>query len=143
MNSTKQNIKKYGWESVYVFDEKGNKAPFSYSIGFEETFKHPEIMMFGLARETMHGILSDIAAGLKKGIIYPINKRVSKVITAEYDVVFKEINEKYFSDYLGTAVTYYQKPFRAMVMFWPDKNNAFPFESHCEVSNQDEALDII
>ena len=44
MSSTKE----YGWEGVYVFDANDEKQPFIYSIGLEETYDHPEIMIFGL-----------------------------------------------------------------------------------------------
>ena len=65
------------------------------------------------------------------------------VISGDFEVMFKPVQQKAFSEYLGTAVNYYNKPFRAWVMFWPDKSNILPFEESCEVSIQDEALNII
>ncbi len=67
IESIRENIQKHGWQCQYVFDANGEKEEFSYSIGFEESFDHPEIMIFGLERETMHSILSDIASDLKEG----------------------------------------------------------------------------
>jgi len=143
MSSTKENIAEYGWEGVYVFDANDEKQPFIYSIGLEETHDHPEIMIFGLKRETMHSILSDIEKDIRDGIVYKTNTRISDVINAEFDVMFKEVKQEFYSEYLGTAERYYKKPFRTWVMFWPDKNNVLPLEEHCEVDIQNEALQIV
>jgi hypothetical protein len=143
MSSTKENIEEYGWEGVYVFDEKGGKQSFIYSIGFEETHGHPEIMIFGLKRETMHGILSDIEKDIREGVVFALNTRIAGVLGSGFEVLFQEVKDEFYSDYLGTAQGYYQKPFRAWVMFWPDKNNVLPMEKHCELDIQNEALQIV
>lgn len=62
MDSLKDNIDKYGWQFQFVFDENGMKHDFAYSIGFEESFNHHEVMIFGLNRQTMHALMSEVAA---------------------------------------------------------------------------------
>ena len=133
MNSTQDNIAKFGWESVYVFDEKEQRQPFLYSIGLEKTYNHPEVILFGLPRETMHGMLSDLVAKIKDGMVFEKDQRVSGVLPAAYEVMFKEVDERYFSNYLGTAKRYYQRPFRAWAMLWPDKNNKLPIQADCKL----------
>ena len=91
----------------------------------------------------MHSILSDIEKDIRDGIVYKTNTRISDVINAEFDVMFKEVKQEFYSEYLGTAERYYKKPFRTWVMFWPDKNNVLPLEEHCEVDIQNEALQIV
>ena len=142
-NNIQEHINKYGWHCLYVFDPDGEKVEFTYSIGFEETFKHPEIMIFGLKKETAHGILDDIANDLNNGIKYELDKRLSNVIGGDFEVMFKEVNENAFSEYLGSAVDYYQKPFKAWVLFWPDKSNLLPFDNNCELTVQNEAIEIV
>ena len=139
----KENIEKYGWQYQYVFDHNGEKQDFSYSIGFEETFNHPEIMIFGLAKETMHSVLSDIAEDIKGGLIIEPNKRLSGILSGDYEVLFKPIHEADVPEYAGIASDYYHKPFRIYIMFWPDKNNVLPTEPGCELTVQDEALKIV
>ena len=143
MSSTEENIAKHGWEGVYVFDENEERQPFIYSIGLEETHNHPEIIIFGLKRETMHSILSDLEKDIRGGVVYETNTRTSGVINSQFDVIFKEVKQEFHSEYLGVAKRYYQKTFRAWVMFWPDKNNVLPMEEHCEVDIQNEALQIV
>lgn len=51
------DIAEFGWHVVLVLeDEEG--PPFAYSIGLQHSFGHPEIIMFGLRHESMHGIIN-------------------------------------------------------------------------------------
>lgn len=69
--SIEENIKKHGWQYQFVFDA-GKNPDFSYTIGLEESFSHPEIMIFGLKRDQMHSVLSDLVIDIKRrSSIYP------------------------------------------------------------------------
>ncbi len=137
------NIKEFGWHCLNVFYPDDGKPEFTYSIGFEETYNHPEIMMFGLEADKSHHMLADIAHDIKNGVILKTDVRLKNVIGGDYEVMFKEIKQESFGQYLGTAVDYYEKPFRAWVMLWPDKHNILPTESGCLATDQNEALGII
>jgi len=100
-------------------------------------------MIFGLARDTMHTILSDIASDIKVGRKFKPNERVSGILSGEYEVLFKPIKESMLSEYTGTAIRYYNKPIRIFKMFCPDKNNVLPTEPNCELTVQNEALKIV
>lgn len=141
--SIKENIQKYGWQFQYVFDANGEKEDFSYSIGFEESFDHPEIIIFGLKRETMHSILLDIASDIKQGRRFSENVRTGNVLSGELEVLFKPVREELLPEYAGIASRYYNRPFRLMVMFWPDKSNTLPTEAGCTLTAQNEALEIV
>ncbi len=141
--SIKENIEKFGWQCQYVFDHDGEKEGFSYSIGFEESYDHPEIMIFGLAKETMHSVLSDIAEDIKEGLVIEPNKKISGILSGDYEVLFKPIVAVNIPEYAGIASDYYSKPFRIYIMFWPDKNNILPTEPNCELTVENEALKIV
>jgi len=139
----KENIEKHGWQFQFVFDAKGENPDFSYSIGFEESFGHPEVMIFGLKRETMHTVLADLAHDIKKGSFFKPNVRIKDVISGGFDVLFKPLKKDKYPEYAGIATEYYNKPFRLLVMFWPDKNNILPTDQNCELTVQNEALEIV
>ncbi|WP_233258839.1 DUF4262 domain-containing protein [Shewanella sp. YLB-09] len=143
MDNIRTNIEKFGWHFLYIFDPEGNASDFSYSVGFEESYNHPEIIVFGLKKDTAHHILSDIADELKNGKTFNPNERLNDVIGGDMDVLFKPVQEEFHSEYLGLASKYYQKSFRAMVMFWPNKQNILPTEGGCDLTIQDEALKIV
>ena len=138
-----EHIEEYGWHFQFVFDEAGKKQDFSYSIGFEKSFGHPDVMIFGLKRETMHSILTDLAQDLKNGSVFPENERVKNVLSNDYDVIFKPVKSELLGEYAGIAKDYYGKPFKVLVMFWPDRNNILPTEPGCELTVQSEALEIV
>ena len=143
MIDTKETIKKHGWLFQFVFDKEGSRQDFAYTIGLEETFNHPEIMIFGLPRETMHGILSDLVSCIREGHSFPPHQRTKNILKGGYEVIFKPLKKEQYAYYIGQAQMYYEKPFRTYVMFWPDRNNVLPIEEGCELNVQDEALDII
>ncbi|GAA5444855.1 hypothetical protein Misp06_03047 [Microbulbifer sp. NBRC 101763] len=69
------NIKEYGWHFLFVFDPNGEYQDFSYTIGLEESFGHPEIMIFGLKKDSAHAILADIVEDIKSGVKMEPNKK--------------------------------------------------------------------
>jgi hypothetical protein len=111
------HIKEYGWHFLFVFDPNGVHQDFSYTIGLEESYGHPEIMIFGLKKESAHAILADIVEDIKSGITMETNKKLGNVIGGDLEVMFKPITTSAYKKYLGTAVDYYGKPFRAQIMF--------------------------
>ena len=137
------NIEEHGWHCSNVFDPEGINKDFAYSIGFEETFNHPEIMVFGLDHEVAHQILWDIVNDIKDGVKLKTDIKLNNVIGGDYQVMFKEVKIEAFSKYLGQAVDFYDQPFRAWVLLWPDKNHVLPIEKNCLATDQNEALNII
>jgi hypothetical protein len=144
MNSSiAENIRKHGWQFQYVFDENEELPSFAYSIGFEESYSHPEIMIFGLSKDVMHSLLSNLATDIKSGIVFQPNEKVKEVLSGNFEVMFKRMKTEFQSEYAGTAKDYYQKPFEVLVMLWPDKNNVLPCEQDCQLTVQAEAVKIV
>ena len=143
IDKVKADIEEFGWHFLYVFDPEQEHANFGYTIGLEETYNHPEIIVFGLKKETIHGILTDLVEKIEIGTTFGTDEKLKDLIANDFKVLFKPVVGSGFDDYLGQAVKYYNKPFRALVLFWPDKNNILPTEQGCEVDVQDEALKIV
>ena len=137
------DIAEFGWHFIHVFDPDEDLQDFSYSVGFEQTFKHPEVMIFGLPRESSHAIISEIAEDIKNGITFKTDERLKNVIGGDFEVMFKPVAQAGFDSHLGAAQGFYNVPFRALVMFWPDKDNRLPFDAGCENTVQNEALTIV
>jgi len=60
-----KNIDKHGWHFVHVIDPNSEKPDFSHTIGLEQKYKHPEIIIFGLNKDSAHAIFTDIVADIK------------------------------------------------------------------------------
>ncbi|MBO6823054.1 MAG: DUF4262 domain-containing protein [Pseudomonadales bacterium] len=137
------DIEEHGWHGVHVFDEKSEKEDFSYTIGLEKTWDHPEVIIFGLARDVSHQLLWSVVEDIKAQGAVKQKSRVPGVLAGDYEVIFLPVRKTAYADYFGTALGYYNQEFRALVMLWPDKDNVLPTEAGCQVTVQREALGII
>src|ERR1700722_15387814 len=57
------NVNDFGWHAVNVIEDDGH-PPWSYTIGFYETWGFPELIIIGRSRATAHHILETIALRL-------------------------------------------------------------------------------
>lgn len=137
------NIERFGWHACHVPDEAGRQPRYSYSVGFERSFGHPEVLLFGLPRAVAQGILADIAKALRDGIRFEPLKRLPDLFGSDLEVLFRPVRDDAFGDFLVAAVDYYQGPFRAWVLLWPDKDGRLPGEPGCRVTVQNDALAIL
>jgi len=138
------NIRKYGWHCLRVFPTEVGQDKFSYSIGFAESYGAPEVLIFGLERSKAHALLNECANLLKAGHVIQPGVEDSNVLAGGYNVVFKPVRSDCFGEYLGTAGRYYQdKPFKAVVMFIPDRDHRFPWQAGYDYLPADEPLAIV
>jgi Domain of unknown function (DUF4262) len=55
------DISEYGWHCMNIVEDDGH-PPWSFTIGFYETWQLPELIIIGRSRATAHEMLSQIAA---------------------------------------------------------------------------------
>jgi hypothetical protein len=122
-----RDIAKYGWHAVSVFDE-GDAPDFQYSIGFQRTFGHPEVLILGLEVDVMHGMLDRIAYGLSAGKRYDMGVAAPDILVG-YSCLFRPIPKSRFREYLGWALWYYgEESLGALQCIWPDLSGRFPWD---------------
>jgi hypothetical protein len=52
-----ENVEKYGWHVVLITGDKDTPGC-AFSVGLYHTFKHPEIVIFGLPKDRMHAFIN-------------------------------------------------------------------------------------
>jgi hypothetical protein len=125
------DVAEYGWHCLNILEEDGY-APFSFSIGFYETWKFPELIIVGLKREVAHGVLNIVATGLAKGD-RPDLETPNQDLLEGYACCFVEVSKSHYRDYVGTARWYYKGDmFPLSQVVWPSKQGHFPW--HPEAS---------
>ncbi len=63
-----RRIRKHGWTGTYVYEQaESDRAPFSYSVGFQDSTNGPEVIMFGMDPKTGNGLLHEAHRQLKAG----------------------------------------------------------------------------
>ena len=120
-------INQYGWYVYIVCDPHGFKPNFAYSVGFWHSFRHPEIIIFGLDVDDLHGIINDIGESVKSGLKIVPDKPYAEFLS-EYDCVFRAVNKKYYGEYPLVADGFYRGEFPILQCFWPDSHSIFPWE---------------
>lgn len=128
---TKLNIEKYGLQVIMV--SATNYCPsFAYSIGLTQTYKHPEIICFGLPDEFGHAIINDIASMIQNGVSID-TKKIYTNIFKDSRAAFLKVDKRNIDDYFGAAFNYYgDKYFEAMQLVWTDRNDILPWEDNFE-----------
>ncbi|MBC8028777.1 MAG: DUF4262 domain-containing protein [Pyrinomonadaceae bacterium] len=113
------DVEEYGWSVMRVME--GDQGPgFAFTIGLYHTFKHPEILMIGLDIDFMSRILNNLGDDVKKGVYHEAGKQYSEVVET-FLCSFQKIDEKFYRDYLGTAMWFYKgTSFPALQCVYPD-----------------------
>jgi uncharacterized protein DUF4262 len=120
------NINDFGWHAVNVIEDDGH-PPWSYSIGFYETWEFPEIIIIGRRRATAHYILNTIATGLDDNQRPDLNVPSDTLIRGA-KCFFLEVADRYHSDYIGFACWFYRRrEFPLYQIVWPSNDGYYPW----------------
>ncbi|MBS2011485.1 MAG: DUF4262 domain-containing protein [Deltaproteobacteria bacterium] len=127
------DIREYGWHAVGVANVEGETdvgPPFSYTIGFEDTFDHPEVVIFGLNNDHqfMHYILSEIAKRIAKGERFEHGAKKKNLLPG-FVCPFARFPKSAYDAHLGQALVWHGSPsFRAVQCIWPDPKKRLPWD---------------
>jgi len=130
------DIDRYGWHCLHVLEE-GEQKPFSFTIGLHATLGHPEVLVYGLPRQTAHAILAIVADAAKAG--KPIDaSRPTDDLLDGYACVLVPIAPDQYEEHLGTAIWYYEhQPFPALQIVWPNRDGIYPWHEDASASFKD------
>lgn len=141
------NVKKYGFHSQHVFEDADGPA-FQYSIGFSDTLKSPEIIVFGLERKLMHSMLWEMFRQIKAGSFLNEGARWSGLLGG-HDCISRRVHPSQLREYFGIGLWYERHRRRdpglllAYQLFWPGtQQGLFPWDAGCaeEVREYQPAL---
>lgn len=126
-----QHIAEYGWHVVLI--EAENEEPaFAYSIGLYHSFRHPEIIAFGLKRDTLHSLINVCGDRIKDGETLPLDEPVDDVL-ADYPCIFKLVPREHYREHVGYARWFYKgDEFPLIQLVWPDRDRRFPWQDGVE-----------
>ncbi len=127
-----KDVEEHGWHVIKVLADESGPA-FAYSIGLFQSFKHPEILIVGLAPDTMHQIINNIGIDVKQGKAFQVGSLYNDILDG-YDCAFREVLPEYYRLLFGWAVWFYNgTDFPVVQCVWPDRNQHFPWDRNCEV----------
>jgi hypothetical protein len=132
-----RNVSQHGWHCVAVGGE-ADSIDFAYSVGFTETLGAPELIVFGLDFELMHGMLWAAFRQIEAGKAVRDGERWSGLL-ASADCILKPVDPTNIErQYFNSAIWYHGDPERngllqAFQIVWPGaEDGLFPWDADCD-----------
>ena len=120
------DVSKYGWHCVNIMAE-GDEAPFSFTVGLFHTYKHPELIIFGLPSEVAHGVLNLAVEAAQRGKPIDLSAPTDELLEG-YPCVFVPVPEAEYHEHVGFCRWYYEgNGFPLYQIVWPSRAGQFPW----------------
>jgi len=123
----RRDVDTFGWHVVKIMGDEV-APPWAFSIGLEEQFSHPEIVIFGMDLDPLHRLVNELGTQVKRGRRFEDGERAERVL-ANHPPAFRSVLPRWHDAFLGNAAWFYrERGFRALQCFWPDAQGALPWE---------------
>ena len=120
-------MKVYGW-TVILVAEGDNLPGWGYSIGLYRTFKHPEVITFGLPKELTRDVVNCVGDDVKSGKQYSSGNRYPNLLEGAL-CIFQVVEKIWYKPFLGQAISFYDgEEFPVLQCIWPDKEQNYPWD---------------
>jgi hypothetical protein len=123
-----RDVNTVGWHVACV-EPAGTHHGWAFSVGFTQTFRHPEVAIFGLPEDVLRALFDTIGRQLRAGRAYPDGWE-DEALAPPYRCVFRAVDAAWLSAVLPVASWFYgDRPFTAVQLFWPDRAQLLPWEA--------------
>ena len=130
------SVDRDGWAKVYVQKnpaDPNSRLLFTVTVGLQEKFGVPELVLFGLNREMADGMLHNVAARLVKDKVWagePL--RMDGVIEGE-EVELRSVHDDHLGEVGAINIMVRREtgrpPLAGMIqVFWPGDDGRFPWD---------------
>ena len=108
-----EKIQKYGWTLISVFDpDKGTH--FVYTVGLEQSFEHPELIVLDLPVDVACEMLNGLAELISDGRYFRAGER-PRDLPVHPAIRFYRVNQRHYRDFLNVGRWFYGgENFRAL-----------------------------
>ena len=122
------DIEQFGLHIMNVLED-GDQPNFSYSLGLWHTYKHPEVIIFGLDRDISGWILNEISRNLQAGgEEYQVGEYYPDFLEG-FEITFFEVPKSQYQNHVGWDLWLYNGPnFPLIQCVWPGTDGIFPWE---------------
>ena len=121
------DIDRIGWHVVMIPEEDGTPG-WSFSVGFFQTFNHPEVVVFGLPLDLSGQVINGIGADIQKGKTFESGPEYPDILEGVL-CTFRTVVRRWYRPFLGYAGWYYRgAAFPVLQCIWPDKEQHYPWQ---------------
>jgi len=120
------DIANFGWHCVHIIAEE-NLPEYSFTVGLFQTYKHPELIIFGLPSKISHHILGVAADAAKSD--HPIDlTQPTGALIENYSCCFAQVPTSEYQEHVGYSRWYYKgNDFPLYQIVWPSRTGVFPW----------------
>jgi hypothetical protein len=121
------DIAEFGWHCMHIGAER-EFVEFTFTIGLFQTYRHPELILFGLPSKVAHQVLSIAADAAKSGEPLKLTEPTDALLEG-YPCCFAEVLKTKYREYVGIARWYYEgDDFPLVQIVWPARSGHFPWD---------------
>jgi hypothetical protein len=122
------DISVHGWHVVKIEGDE-YVPPWAHTIGFGDSFGHPEVLVAGMAVEQLHTLLNRIGDLLRAGNRFEADQQVHSILEV-FPCAFKRVDARWHQAFAGNAAWHHRDTGLALLQcFWPDPEGRFPWDS--------------
>tara|TARA_R110000868_G_scaffold5158_1_gene31830 strand:+ start:1173 stop:1619 length:447 start_codon:yes stop_codon:yes gene_type:complete len=123
-----KNIDEHGCHILHVFEE-ASLPRFSYSIGIQKNFNHPELIVIGLKQELAQWIINEYCLRIKSGEQFETELLYSGFLD-NFEIQFKTVNKNNYEKYFGWGLWLYKgNNFDVLQLIYPSIDGIWPWEN--------------
>ena len=105
---------------------QADSPAYSYTVGLNHRFGHPELVVLGLSRERAEALLLVAAKAVKAGARLEVDS-TNEELLQDYPCRIGPVDRAQHRAYLGYARWFYRgDSFTALQVVWPDRKGRFP-----------------
>ena len=124
----RSDVDTYGWHVAKIGGDD-RAPPWAFTIGLEQSFGHPEVLVFGMELELLHALLNQIGELVKHGRSFDPGERADGLLE-QNPPEFRSVDPRWQGAFTGNAAWFYrERSFRVLQCFWPDSTGRMPWRS--------------
>ena len=125
------NVNTHGWHVTIVIPGETNPG-WAYSVGLFHSFRHPEIVVFGLDGHLMYQLINHVGREARGGGRFEPEQEYGDILE-RYRCTFRVVDTSWYQHVLVYATWFYNGvEFPALQLIWPDRHQRYPWESQFE-----------
>ena len=148
-----EDVEQYGfyWISVGQSEEDAVDFPewqdvpnWSYTIGLQSSYGHPEIVVFELDDETVESLFWDLAREIQGGRTFEPGTMYKELPSFEdHSFAFEAVSPKWIPSLFGYGRWFYKgADFPVLQYLWPDRNGRFIWDRDAAPTLRDVQRDL-
>jgi hypothetical protein len=123
-----EGIAKHRCMVTNVIAERASGANFAYSTGLTDQLGIPELAIFGLPGDVMHGMINRMREFAEAGVQLAAGRRYREVIE-KFEIAALAVDRAHYRDHFGWSLWYYgHGDFEVLQLVWPDNDGVWPWE---------------